>query len=642
VKIQRHLCCAYLIVGIVSLALLAAPLAAAQGKGKGSSGQQSQNQDITQSSVTAAPSDAVHDVMTVTFESRDGCSIQDAQDPENWNTIDVKALATEAQLIRENQPLGHLSGTQLAILITERCPECGKTLKAAAGIKKSDTAYVFHLTEWSNRTKGIKATFVPISSDWHVYQQSDLDTLKFTGFHSDGSPRMFNKKDVIVVGIDHYRDAIDLTSFASVYNTTATQGTPQNQTDLIALISALAGMSSPLKGQTGKSIVNCQFFVAAGMQHGTAHLPFDTKVVVASGNPSDVEQPGDSRNSDAAKDRTGSSPQPALQRDISSAGASCTSDSTNCADLRLPGNTATVTVMISGTFSGNMVFEVGKGGSFTAAEAFVQDQTDKVTSVNAPGTWTVLTAGQSDVRVRAQQWNSGTAKISMSTGIADDPKSDPPANGGSKQNAKGPTQPAAPGVVSCTGTLNSAPCTSTRTFTSEDPEWWDVSIGIAIPGVRESKYSIVNNQLTKNVTTHTDFYGMVDLYPFFMQMDKNDWAPHINVGVPIASQSLYRPYFGLGESVGGLLSRISGPKRLLKLPLDINFFGGMVWMKTTYLTDSPTTTSALSADSHRTRVWKPIFGIEVPVSSIASKIKGAGSKNTNGSGKTTNSGSGGS
>jgi hypothetical protein len=125
---------------------------------------------------------------------------------------------------------------------------------------------------------------------------------------------------------------------------------------------------------------------------------------------------------------------------------------------------------------------------------------------------------------------------------------------------------------------------------------------------------------------------MLDLYPFSPLVGKNEWAPHFNLGVPITSQSLYRPYFGLAESVGGLVSLLPVVKRPIKLPMNINVFAGMVWMKTTYVTDDPTSSAQLASNSHPTRVWKPVFGIEVPVSAIASKIKGAGSKSTNGSG----------
>jgi hypothetical protein len=219
----------------------------------------------------------------------------------------------------------------------------------------------------------------------------------------------------------------------------------------------------------------------------------------------------------------------------------------------------------------------------------------------------------------------------------DDSKSNK-ADGGDKDQTQ--TEPPA-GVMSCKGTANTPPCTTTRTFTSKDREWWDVSIGVTIPGVREPKYSIVNSALHRSVTLHTDFYAMLDLYPFAYFAANDDWEPHFNLGVPITGQSLYRPYFGMAESVGGLLTRVFRPQRQINLPLGLNVFAGMTWMKTQIVRGNPTTTGDLTLDSQSTHVWKAVYGVEVPISSLASKIKGVTSKNTNGSGKSTSSSGGG-
>jgi hypothetical protein len=311
-------------------------------------------------------------------------------------------------------------------------------------------------------------------------------------------------------------------------------------------------------------------------------------------------------------------------------------------------NSPTVTAQIDGQFTGILAFEVpSEAGSFVAATAHQGGTV--VSSVSTSGTWTIDTEGKDSVQVRATTWNSGKASVLLSAqpppssgapvaqpqaAAPGQPAAKPNKDAAGSTKSETPTEPA-PGVMTCTGKENSLPCTVTRTFTSVDLEWWDVSIGITTPGVRESKYSIVNSKLTNSPTTHTDFYAMLDLYPFAPIAAKNDWAPHFNLGVPITGQSLYRPYFGVAESVGGFLTRIFRPERQLGLPMDINVFGGMTWMKTQIVSDSPTTSSQLTADTQYTRVWKPVFGVEVPISSIASKIKGAGSKNTNGSGKTS-------
>lgn len=201
---------------------------------------------------------------------------------------------------------------------------------------------------------------------------------------------------------------------------------------------------------------------------------------------------------------------------------------------------------------------------------------------------------------------------------------------GNKPNGQTSGQNVSPGTASCTEGGNSTPCTTNRTFTSADREWWDVSIGVTTPGVRESQYSIVSNALQMSATRHTDFYGMFDIFPAAAYLPKESWFPHFNIGIPVASKSLYRPYFGLGED----LTSWTHFQKNLGLPIDVNFFAGVVWMKTQVVGDNPTTSAQLTADTSHKRVWKALFGIEVPVSSIASKLgKGGGSKNSSGSGK---------
>jgi hypothetical protein len=61
-------------------------------------------------------------------------------------------------------------------------------------------------------------------------------------------------------------------------------------------------------------------------------------------------------------------------------------------------------------------------------------------------------------------------------------------------------------------------------------------------------------------------------------------------------------------------------------------------MKTQFISGAaPTTQAEFNAALKTHRVWKAVFGIEVPVSSIASKLGGkgggSGGKNANGGGK---------
>jgi hypothetical protein len=193
-----------------------------------------------------------------------------------------------------------------------------------------------------------------------------------------------------------------------------------------------------------------------------------------------------------------------------------------------------------------------------------------------------------------------------------------------------PSQAPKPGTAICSGNGNTPPCSTNRTFTSLDHEYWDVSIGVSIPGVRQTGYTFSNGTVNSSVTRHTDLYAFADVFPFGTLVPKQSWVPHINAGVPVTSQSFYRPYFGMAENLTGWKHL----QKALSLPVSVNFFAGAVYMKTQYIVGNPQTSAEFNSDLHWRRVWKPMFGIEVPVSAMASKLGGkSSSKNASGTGK---------
>lgn len=189
----------------------------------------------------------------------------------------------------------------------------------------------------------------------------------------------------------------------------------------------------------------------------------------------------------------------------------------------------------------------------------------------------------------------------------------------------------AAGAFKCQGTDQTIPCASTRAIGSVDKEYWDVSVGIAVPGVRETKPTFASNTVTTSATTHTDLYAFADFYWAAHWKPKDSIVPHPFLGLPVTSQTFYRPLFGMSENVTGW-TRIG---KKLSLP-SVNVFAGMVDMKTHYLVGTPTTQAAFNTDLKTTRVWKPVFGVDVPISSMASKLGKKGSaapaKSTTGAG----------
>ncbi|HWZ96859.1 MAG TPA: hypothetical protein VN025_03790 [Candidatus Dormibacteraeota bacterium] len=191
--------------------------------------------------------------------------------------------------------------------------------------------------------------------------------------------------------------------------------------------------------------------------------------------------------------------------------------------------------------------------------------------------------------------------------------------------ADNPKQSSLAGVADCPDLSSGAKCELSRKFTSEDREWWDVSIGVTIPGVRETKYGIANNSLSSSVKTHTDLYGMFDIYPLSYRWTKDSAIPHLVVGLPLTGQTFYRPFFGVSENLTGW----HGFQKKLGLPVGINFFAGIVYMKTARVDGNPTTADQLKIATKYDRVAKPVFGVEVPVKALVSKIGKSASKNNN-------------
>jgi len=218
--------------------------------------------------------------------------------------------------------------------------------------------------------------------------------------------------------------------------------------------------------------------------------------------------------------------------------------------------------------------------------------------------------------------------------------------GGASQAVSSPSQ-----IVSCNSLGSpSTPCTFNRTFAVDDVEHWDLSLGLAIPGSAETIYSanaapaivaactnpIIATSAVASPSSanyqcglkhHTDAYAFVDFYPFASSLSGRplvpnaSYLPHVNFGIPITSQSLYRPYLGFAENVS-LWAQRRG------FPFAVNVFGGIVWMKQQIVIPSSGGISALRYD----RALKGLWGVEVPISAITAKLTKGGGAGTGGGG----------
>lgn len=180
-----------------------------------------------------------------------------------------------------------------------------------------------------------------------------------------------------------------------------------------------------------------------------------------------------------------------------------------------------------------------------------------------------------------------------------------------------PQQTSGATPVDCSSITAGAPCSLTRRIRSDDREWFDFSIGVSVPGVRERTYA-GNNPASPSITTHTDLLGVVNIYPFARWANNESWLPHVDAGLPVTSQPFYRPFVALGDT----LTTWTGAERR-GFPLRISVFAGLVDMKQQIVVNN-----AVSHD----RAWKPIYGVEVSVSALVSKIGGGKSQSQGGKG----------
>ena len=166
-------------------------------------------------------------------------------------------------------------------------------------------------------------------------------------------------------------------------------------------------------------------------------------------------------------------------------------------------------------------------------------------------------------------------------------------------------------------------CPISRSLRSDDKEFFDFSLAIAIPGPKENIYSISSSgSVTHTVKTHTDMYAMLDLYPGFWWRNKESPVPHFVVGLPVTSKVFHRPFFGVAEN----FTSWTGLQKH-GFPLQMSVFGGVVYMQTNY----PTAVSNPGAGQPTMvlkpfRVTKGMFGLELSVTALVSKIGGGKSK----------------
>lgn len=140
-----------------------------------------------------------------------------------------------------------------------------------------------------------------------------------------------------------------------------------------------------------------------------------------------------------------------------------------------------------------------------------------------------------------------------------------------------------------------------------------MNLGLNLPSVDTPIFTLSkDNKVQESISKKVSPYAFVSLYPFAAVSPKDGAWPHINLGLPVAGQPLHRPFAGVAEKIPWL-DRYTG--------IPISVFAGAVALKESISTlplGLTTTPDQFVLRSHW--VWKGMFGLEFPVSSLISKI----------------------
>jgi len=459
-------------------------------------------------------------------------------------------------------------------------------------------ALILHFASW-----GVDPSAGPqlASSNYYVYHA----TSDAKGCHFQQAPRRASNSEPLLYG-DQSARFVGISVFQSAppqpvtisYRAYSTAATAQNVQDLGALVQALLGLTAATGGAAAAS--QPTVYVAAGSiagysKGGHVRLPFDFNISYGLSVPSATQ---------------------------AGAGAAAAAPAGGPAVPKMPD--ATVGVNYSAQIPApvgwnNPQFSLLAGNQLPGGLSL--SATGQITGMpRAPGTTPFsigIASGAQTVQFRYTLAVVGPAgPLGGASGAGTTGQQ---TSGSATTPSSGNTSP-----VDCTS-ISKSPCALTYSFHSDKKEWWDISIGVTTPGVREQKFSAATPPVS-TYQRHTELYAMFDIYPAAYWVSKDTTSSfgaevaggfHLELGLPASGKPFYMPYFGGAANV-------TRPLQLERLgfPVPLSFFIGVVDLReTAYLGGTP-------PDLVPTRKWRRVFGFEVPISSIVSKIGGKSSSSS--------------
>jgi hypothetical protein len=477
-------------------------------------------------------------------------------------------------------------------------------------------ALIVHLAHWA--ASDSSGPFQLVTSEWTVYHvtKKDACTFKKAALRTDSqgtdNPLLYGDKSGFLVGVNSFvkideEKGITMepipVGVSIVYKVSATPETPENVQNLGMLISGLLGAGKGATGGGAKAVKLYPLYIAIGKVDGYKRTPFTFNlgynlVPSAASKPVPPSTAGNlppQRNPAPVPDGyvgiAYSEPLP-FQGGIGTKRFALHTGNQPPTGLTLDPN---------GTLHGTPT-------SAETSTFFVEVTDSGAPPVTTPMVY-MITIGAAPATVDALKGGAPSPKPPATSADAKTQSSD---------STKSDQQTAS--VVDCTSVIDDkSPCSFKRTFRSQDKEYWDIGLSVPIPGVKETTYTLANGAAKSSVTTHVDLYAFLDIYPAAHCFDKRSAAPHFDLGLPVNGKPFYRPFFGAGEN----LTNWTGLRRR-GFPLELSVFAGVVYMRTqfpTQMTSGGTTTAVLKP----TRTVKPLYGVELSVTDLVSKL-GAKSK----------------
>ncbi len=270
----------------------------------------------------------------------------------------------------------------------------------------------------------------------------------------------------------------------------------------------------------------------------------------------------------------------------------------NAGDFSIDATTCTAQIPARGNCEVTLGFRPGAAGARAGTLTISNDggNSPQAVALTGTGNTAATVAGKSKSKATpAAGGSNGTGNAAASTSQPSQSNNSPAPTGASP--------------LDCTAVTSDAPCTISRNVIDYDREFWDIGLGLSIPGVRERTYDASDLTSKPTIVTHTDLYGFFD---FYFTGNRNSAIPHFDFGLPLTGQPFHRPFLGLAFPITTWFHLSNS------VPFTLNVLAGAVPMRQDYVTVDPTATGGLALKAERT--WKPMFAVELPLNQLIGRV----------------------